>query len=344
MTETGRQIYMKKRILSVLLIAVLAFSFISSALADGIPANAAETVTIAKGDTMYSLCQKNGFSYSTYKELIMKLNNITDESKLIRIAAGKKIVLPTSKEAADALCELLGVDISKKQDEKKQNKPFSVVGDASKIPVGDVAVYYIISYTMRSGDTVSDLLKKWDMSFKTYSQQILSLNSLSDFNHITAGRTLYFPVEKIELTNDGSFTVVEHTVKSGDTAFSICRSYGMNYDKALVTLRLLNPNVDFTKIKIGQKLYIPVNGVVILGSESTEKLDGNTYSGYGVVVSCDELIRIRRENVRQDLGLNIGAGAIPAGYTPKAGDYIYFVYNTVDNTLSYIKFIYNVFS
>jgi len=338
---------MKKKLISVVLFAALMFSLCCtcfiSASADGIPANAAETVSVAKGDTMYSLCNKRGFSYSTYKELLMKLNNIEDEYSLTKITVGKKIILPTSKEAADELCKLLGVDTSKKN-AKQQNKPFSVVGDASKIPSGDVARYYIINYTMQSGDTVSNLLKKWGMSFKTCSQQILNMNGLSDFDHISAGRALYFPVEKMELTDDNSFTVIEHTLKTGDTAYSICSSYGMDYNKALVTLQLLNSDVDFTKIKVGQKLYIPVKGVVALGTQSGGKTEGDTYSGYGVVVSFGDLIRIRRENIRQDLGLKIGEGVMPAGYTPNAGDYVYFTYNTSDNTLTYIKYVYNVFA
>ena len=335
---------MKKRLISAVLAAVLIFALMSTAFADGIPANATETVTVAKGDTMYSLCLKNNFSYSTYKELLIKLNNMKDEYSLTKIPVGKKIVLPTSKEAADELCKLLNVDIEKKNDKKQQNKLFSEVGDAAKIPTGDVAKYYIISYTMQKGDTVSNLLKKWDMSFKTYSQQILDLNGLTDFNHIAAGRTLYFPVEKIELTNEKTFTAVEHSVKSGDTAYSICKTYGMDYNKALSTLQLLNPAVDFTKIKVGQKLYIPVNGVVILSSKEIVKNDGDNYSGYGVVVSYGDMIRIRRENIRQDLGLKIGEGVIPAGYIPKAGDYVYFTCNIKENTLMYIKYIYNVFS
>ncbi len=335
---------MKKRMISVLLLAVLVFSFMTAAFADNIPASATETVVAAKGDTLYSLCLKNGFSYSTYKDLLIKLNNAKDENSLIKLYVGKKVVLPTSKEAADELCSLLNVNAAKKSEKKQQSKPFSVVGDASKIPAGDTVKYYIISYTMQQGETVSDLLKRWDMSLKTYSQQILDLNGLSDFNHIAAGRSLYFPVEKIELTNDKTFTVMERTVKTGDTAYSICKAYGMDYNKALPTLQLLNSKVDFTKIKVGQKLLIPVGGAVLSASQEVVQESEEVYKGYGVVVSCGDMIRIRRENIRQDLGLTIGAGAISADYTPKAGDYVYFICNTKDNTLSYIKYIYNVFS
>ena len=341
---------MKKKLISVILLAVMAVSlfaaFGASASADGIPANATEVIVVAKGDTLYSLCQKNGFSYATYKELLMKLNNISDESKLAKIYVGKKLVLPTSKAAADALCELLSIDTTKKTASggKTEYKPLSVLGDPTKIPAGDLPKYYIITYTMQKGDTVSGLLKAWGMSFKTYSQQILNLNNLSDFNHISAGRTLYMPVNKIELTNDAAITVLEHTVKSGDTAYSICRSYGMDYNKALSTLKLLNPNVEFTKIKVGQKLYIPVSGVVVLNAQATPQPDGKTGSGFGVVVSYGDMIRIRRENVRQDLGLKIEKGAVPATYVHKSGDYVYFTYRISDNTLTGIKYVYNVFA
>lgn len=117
---------MKKKLISVILLAVMAVSlfaaFGASASADGIPANATEVIVVAKGDTLYSLCQKNGFSYATYKELLMKLNNISDESKLAKIYAGKKLVLPTSKAAADALCELLSIDTTKKNDWRREDR------------------------------------------------------------------------------------------------------------------------------------------------------------------------------------------------------------------------------
>ena len=342
---------MKKRIIGFVLLTVMAISlfgaFCCSASADSIPANATEVIVVAKGDTMYSLCQKNGFSYATYMELLMKLNNISDESKLAKIYVGKKLVLPTSKAAADALCQLLSIDTSKKTaaNGTTEYKAFSVLGDATKIPAGDSPKYYIISYTMQSGDTVSNLLKTWGMSFKTYSQQILNLNNLSDFNHIAAGRKLYMPVTDAGLTDGSTFTVCEHTVKSGDTAYSICKTYGMDYNKALSTLKLLNANVDFTKIKVGQKLYIPVSGVVALNTQSSAaQTDAKTVSGYGVVVSYGDMIRIRRENVRQDLGLKIGKNAIPTTYVPKSGDYVYFTYTTSDNTLVSIKYVYNVFT
>lgn len=341
---------MKKHLISAVLLTAVVLSLFaglcSAASADGIPANATEVVVVKKGDTMYSLCQKNGFSYATYKELLMRLNNISDESKLAKIYVGKKLTLPTSKAAADALCELLSIDTTKKTtaNGKTEYAAFSVLGDASKIPAGDIPKYYIISYTMQRGDTVSSLLKTWGMSFKTYSQQILNLNNLSDFNHISAGRTLYLPVNKIELTNDKTLTVLEHTIKSGDTAYSICRSYGMDYNKALSTLKLLNPNVDFAKIKVGQKLYIPVGGVVVLNAQTSPQTDGKTASGFGVVVSYGDMIRIRRENVRQDLGLKIEKGAVPDNYVPTSGDYVYFTYRISDNTMTSIKYVYNVFT
>lgn len=332
---------MKKRMIRAVLTAILMLALMGTAVADGIPANATETVRVEKGDTMYSLCLDNGFSYSAYKELLMKLNNMEDEYSLTKLSAGKQMILPTSKEAADELCKLLGIEVSGKKDKNKENKPFSELGKANKIPADDAAKYYIVSYTLQKGETVSDLLKKWDMSMKDCSQTILDLNGLSDFNHISADKPLYFPVDKIELTDKTSITVMEHTVKNGDTAYSICKAYGMDYNKALVTLQLLNRDVDFTKIQANQKLYIPVDGVVLLGTQQAASSE-DIYSGYGVVVSCEEMIRIRRENIRQDLGLKIAEGAL-TDYAPKAGDYVYFTCNLKDNTLMYIKYVYNVF-
>ena len=336
---------MKKRIISFLLVLVISFSLGVSAFADKAAdaEKTTEVVTIKKGDTLYSICKARGYNYNTYKELLLRLNNKKDEKELAKIYANKTIEVPVSKEAADALMESLNIKSAGKA--KKDANAF-IVGDASKVPEGDSAKYYLVSYALKKDENLSNLFKSWGMKFSDVSEQVLSLNNLSDFNHIAAGKGLLLPTTKLDLTGYSYYTVMEHTVRKGDTAYSICSSYGLDYDKVLTTLERFNPGVTFTKIRVDQKLYIPVAGLYGVqpapASELSPAPGASDYTGNGVIMSISPVLSIRPEQ-GSDFNLAILSGSFPTGYTPRIGDYVMFCCDTATNTLKAIKYIYNVF-
>lgn len=248
-----------------------------------------EAVRIEKGDTLYSLCSSRGFGYKTYKDLLMKLNGLTDEAGLTNLKAGRDIILPVSLEAADALNADFGFKKSEKK-EAKAEKKLIVAGDMEKVPIGDTALYYLTEYTVQKNDNIKNLLSAWEIRFEDFSELILTLNGMADFNHISTGRVLLLPTNLI-FENGTYYTVIQHKVKSGDTAYSICKSFGLDYNKALDTLKKLNPKTDFTAIKAGQLLSIPVSGVITLGEvKSAAKapwkavFEAGLYSTYGATV------------------------------------------------------------
>ena len=94
---------MKKRLISFIMMLVMLVSlfsvFATTASADA----QVTTVTVAKGDTVLSICQARGIDFYTYKNLIMKLNGFTSESAFNKIAVGTQISLPVSNQAAASL-------------------------------------------------------------------------------------------------------------------------------------------------------------------------------------------------------------------------------------------------
>ena len=247
------------------------------------------TVTVEKGDTLYSLCSGLGFGHITYKELLMKLNGFTDEAKLTNLKAGQTLVLPVSLEAADELCDALGIKTAKDKNSKEEKK-LLVAGNMEKVAVGDIALYYLTEYKMQKNDNIKNLLTSWEVKFEDYSELILSLNGLKDFNHISTSKVILLPTNLI--FEDGTYyTVVSHKVQSGDTADSICKSFGLEYNKALDTLKKLNPSVAFPNISAGAMLNIPVAGVVPLGEIKgavkapwKAAFEAELYSLYGATV------------------------------------------------------------
>lgn len=251
--------------------------------------NRVVTVTVEKGDTLYSLCSNLGFGYKTYKDLLMKLNGFSDEAKLINLKADDTLVLPVSLEAADELSIALGLKKADKE-KAKEEKKLLVAGNMEKVSLGDTALYYLTEYKVQKNDNIKNLLSEWGIKFEDYSDLILSLNGLTDFNHISTGKILLLPTDLI-FENGIYYTVVSHKVQSGDTAASICKGFGLEYNKALDTLKKLNPSVGFPNISAGALLNIPVAGVIPLGEIKgavkapwKAAFEAELYSLYGATV------------------------------------------------------------
>lgn len=282
---------MKKRLISLLLTVVMLVSLFSgltvSASAD---ANVA-TVTLNSGDTVLGLCQKYGIDYYTYRNLIMTLNGITDESQFSKLAVGAKVVLPVSNTAAAALA---GGSSSVTGGGTVGGSTGSgwTNGSVVQLPTGDHPAYYLVTYTVQKGDTIGSIYASMGLSYKTYQNQIVKLNNLANINSVQAGRTLVLPTTSPGIANTTYTTIMAHTMKAGESAYNIiCGSYGLDYNSNLQKLRALNNRDDLGKFRVGELLYIPVAGVVdtntnVGGGNSGSSTSGNVNnSGYFNLVS-----------------------------------------------------------
>lgn len=100
-------------------------------------------------------------------------------------------------------------------------------------------------YTIRNGDTLWDLAKK----FGTTTSAIRRSNSMAAHDKLYAGQTITIP-GKSSGREPGSFY---YTIRSGDTMSTIATKFGVGLKKLMATNRSINPN----RISAGQKILIP---------------------------------------------------------------------------------------
>ena len=155
------------------------------------------------------------------------------------------------------------------------------------------------TYTVKSGDTLSDIAVRYGMTTKA----LQNLNNISNPNKIYAGQVL-----KVKGTAKKSTTKTStYTVKSGDTLSGIASKYGTT-TKALQSLNgITNPNL----IYAGQKLI--VSGKAKSKKKVTPKYhtvrSGDTVSGLAVkygstqkqIVSWNKLVSADKIYVGQQL-------------------------------------------
>ncbi len=188
------------------------------------------TVTVKRGETVYGICKDMGLDYNMNKSIILSLNGFTKESQLSNLAAGTKLKLPTENPP------------------KKSNE----------IPKGDTVEYYLVPFYFEKGDTLSRIYYCWGLQYETYAEDIRSINGISNLDKIHAGKTLLLPTTEENLMSETYTTIMAHTMQVGDTAYEICKDYGLDYDKAKENLTDLNRGADLTKLKVGDKMLIPL--------------------------------------------------------------------------------------
>ncbi len=215
------------RIWAFIISLVICLSVTAPAYAD-----ASQTkVTVKKGDTVYGICQSLGLDYNICKNTIMRLNGMEKESELSSIKVGSTLIFPaSSKDCAES---------SGKS------------GD-------DEVAFYVIPYVMEKGNWIANIYYCWGLDYEDYLDAINSLNDISDLDTIYVGKLLYLPTTKENLQNSNYTTVMEHVMKSGETAYDVCQSYGYDYYDMEDTLVKYNGGADMTKLQAGQKLLIPL--------------------------------------------------------------------------------------
>lgn len=263
---------MKKRMLSLLLTVIM---LLTMTLAITVTASAEPTVdivTIAKGDTVINICKAHGFDYYSYKNIVMALNNVADESDFGKIKIGDKFAVPVSEAAAKMLSSAAStVTITTGgQTAAATTGSANAPGLATKIPTTDTVGYYIVNYQVESGDTVNSIYKSWGIGYKTYANQILALNDLSGFNKIAVGKQLLMPTSVVATGTDVRYTVMKHVMQSGETVYNVITSgYGLNFNANEDMLKTLNGKDNLAAFKVGEALYIPISGVVSTTTATT---------------------------------------------------------------------------
>ena len=228
------------------------------------------TYIVKAGDTLYGISNQYGVSVTE----LASLNNVDANS----LRVGQKLIIPSNSglnpdnmfmytvkkgDSLYSISKLYGtsVDEIKKLNYLKSNN--LVVGQVLRIPEvytkpDSMIVPNYISYTVRAGDTLYSIAKKYGVSADTIIQD----NSLKN-NNLSIGQILRIRSKEGEVLecfgedfNDSISNYNVYKVQRGDSLYSIARKYGISVDD-IKSVNNLNNNT----ISIGQELKIPSNNI-----------------------------------------------------------------------------------
>ena len=197
---------------------------------------------VRKGETLSYLAKK----YEVPLSVIMETNGLT-KKHFLRI--GQRLMIPSQSGASSRsslsdskkedvtfytvkrgetlsyLAKKYGVSVSAIVEANGlTNKHRVTAGQQLLIPSkrsGENTTERITLYTVKRGDTVSDLA----MKFKTSPQSIKELNGLRSLHYIKPGQKLKIPAASGEINSTGKW--ITYIIKKGDTLWDIARKFGV---------------------------------------------------------------------------------------------------------------------
>jgi N-acetylmuramoyl-L-alanine amidase len=152
------------------------------------------------------------------------------------------------------------------------------------------------SYTVRRGDTLSDIARRHGTSITALAR----MNQLSNPNFIVAGRTLRVP------TRVGVASV--HVVRAGETLSAIATRYGTSVVALARVNRISDPNL----IVAGTKLKVPAggSGMAVLESAPASSIESsleNQSASHGVETSLTKAVAWQESGWQQNVRSKAGA-------------------------------------
>jgi LysM repeat protein len=328
------------------------------------PFGTTTTYTVKKGDSLYSIANK----YNTTVDALKTLNNLTTNT----LSIGQTLKLPGSTgtssqtttytvKSGDTLYSIANKYNTTVNNIKTTNNLTSntlKIGQVLKIPgrettSGQTEVSEVITYTVKSGDTINSIANKYNISV----DEIINLNNLTS-STLKVGDTILLPIDTIEeiteeeteTTTPGT-TTTTYTVKSGDTLYSIANKFGTTVAK----LKNLN-NLTTNTLSIGQTLKVSDDSQTTTPSQTTTtytvKSGDTLYSianKYGLSVSEIKSLNNLSSNllsIGQVLKLptttSTTTTTTPTTYTVKSGDTLYSIANKYNTTVANLKSLNNL--
>ena len=219
---------MYKRLAPFFLCLLICFSLTPAAAAGD-----TFSVTLQKGDTVYSLCQAYGLDFYAQKDAIMVLNGMDREMQMNTLRAGDSITLPSA-----AL--------------NTRGYTPNVISSEDRIE------YYVIPYVIQKGDSLANVYRLWGLRFEKYADAIRSLNGVDNLDLLYVGAIYLLPTTEENLKTDVYTTVMSHVMKPGETAWDVFSGYGVDFFNNIARLKNYNGGADLTKLQAGEKLLIPL--------------------------------------------------------------------------------------
>ena len=219
--------------------------------------------TVKSGDSLYKIAMK----YNTTVNEIMKLNYLTNTNlsvgQILRIpemyTKEEDMIMPEyinyivkKGDTIYSIARIYNIDINTLMKDNSLTSTNLKVGSNLRIRITNenieecFGVDYTppdtissITYTVRSGDNLYNIAKKYNTSVTA----ILNFNNLTNSN-LSIGQVLKIP-------NTTGSTNMIYTVKSGDNLYSIAQKYNTTVDK----IKQKN-NLKTNTLFIGQKLNL----------------------------------------------------------------------------------------
>ncbi len=200
---------------------------------------------VKSGDTLWGIARRFGISVDELKSA----NNLTSNA----LSIGQNLYIPKKKD--DTTTEENEVYIVKSGDtlygiakkfgisvddlKSLNNLTSNNLSIGQKLIISSSSTEKAKTYTVMKGDTLYGIASKFGVSVN----DLKALNNLSS-NTLSIGQVLKIP--------DSSNNKLTYTVKSGDTLYSIARTYNTTVDK----IKELN-NLKNNTLSIGQTLILP---------------------------------------------------------------------------------------
>ena len=244
---------MKKRVLSGLLCLVLALSLVGGLTAPAFADSDTITYTLKSGDTVAKVCADLGIDFVRNYNWITNRNGITNYSTL---PVGKVLILPAPGTIATAATgTTTGATPAGAVTPTVTAAPVVLPGTAAAAAGSDPVSSYLISHTLKSGETVYSVCNSYGIKFD--ANVVSKLNNITNYTGLKVGQVLLLPSANPPASGN-YYKVLAHKVVSGDTMVKICSANGIEYGKNVELLKALNNKNDLTSIKVGETIYVPV--------------------------------------------------------------------------------------
>ncbi len=253
---------MKKRVLSSLLCLVLALSLVGGLTAPAYADSDTITYTLKSGDTVAKVCADLGIDFVKNYNWITNRNGITNYSTL---PVGKVLILPAPGTIATATTgttngatpagAVTPTTTTTTPAATTTTIPVVVPGTAAAATGSDPVSSYLISHTLKSGETVYSVCNSYGIKFD--ANVVSKLNNITNYTGLKVGQVLLLPSANPPASGN-YYKVLAHKVVSGDTMVKICGANGIEYGKNADLIKALNNKNDMANIKVGETVYVPV--------------------------------------------------------------------------------------
>jgi len=239
-----------------------------------------QTYTLQNGDIVIKVCQKLGVDFYANEAWIKAANKIGSWNTL---PVGKVLVLPAAGTKPALSTATPGTAASTTGTTAATTTAATTTtttaasssGTSLNLQGGDYVVYYLVNYSVKSGDTLGNICSAYGVDLAT----VQKLNNISNAAKIYVGQNISIPSGN--RPSSGSFTaIVGHRVTSGEIVQTIVARYGLALDANLQNqLKALNNKTNLNKIQVGELFQIPVKGTVTAAASSTGTTGTRTPSG-----------------------------------------------------------------